>query len=112
MIGSRHHFGLSGFVSGTGFVCIEEPELGLHPDAVAQIAELLMEASTRMQLLVTTHSESLVSALSDRPDAIIVCERPGPATTLQRLDPESIKPWLQEGRLGDLWGTGVLGANP
>ena len=98
--------------SPPGFVCIEEPELGLHPDAVAQIAELLIEASTRMQLLVTTHSESLVSALSDRPDAIIVCERPGSATALQRLDPESIRPWLEEGRLGDLWGTGVLGANP
>ena len=94
------------------FVCIEEPELGLHPDAVAQVAELLVEASSRMQLVVTTHSESLVSALTDRPDAVIVCERPGPGTTLHRLDPDSIRPWLEEGGLGDLWGTGVLGANP
>lgn len=94
------------------FVCIEEPELGLHPDAVAQVAELLIEASSRMQLVVTTHSETLVSALTDRPDAVIVCERPGPGTTLHRLDPDSIRPWLEEGRLGDLWGTGVLGANP
>ena len=38
-------------------VCIEEPELGLHPDAVALIAELLIEASNRMQLVVTTHSD-------------------------------------------------------
>ena len=69
------------------FVCIEEPEFGLHPDAVAQVAELLIEASSRMQLVVTTHSESLVSALTERPDAVIVCERPGPGTTLHRLIP-------------------------
>ena len=93
-------------------VCIEEPELGLHPDAVAQVGSLLIEASNRMQLIVTTHSESLVSALSDCPDAVVACERPGPATTLHRLDPDQLKPWLEEGRLGDLWGTGVLGANP
>ena len=30
-------------------VCIEEPELGLHPDAVALLADLLIEASDRMQ---------------------------------------------------------------
>ena len=36
-------------------LCIEEPELGLHPDAVRIIAELLVEASERTQLIVTTH---------------------------------------------------------
>jgi len=94
------------------FVCIEEPELGLHPDAVAQVAELLVEASSRMQLVVTTHSESLVSALTECPDAVITCERPGPATTLHRLDPEHLKGWLNDYSLGDLWGMGELGANP
>ena len=94
------------------FVCIEEPELGLHPDAAAQVAELLVEASSRMQLVVTTHSESLVSALTDCPDAVITCERPGPATTLHRLDPDGLKHWLDEYRLGDLWKMGELGAYP
>ena len=31
-------------------VCIEEPELGLHPDAVALLADVLVDASDRMQL--------------------------------------------------------------
>ena len=93
-------------------VCIEEPELGLHPDAVAHVAELLIEASNRMQLVVTTHSESLVSALTPCPDAVIACERPGPGTTLHRLDPEALEHWLDEYRLGDLWSMGELGAYP
>ncbi len=48
-------------------VCIEEPELGLHPDLIPTLARLLKEASARMQIIVTTHSEVLVDALSDSP---------------------------------------------
>ena len=93
-------------------LCIEEPELGLHPDAVALLAEVLVDASSRTQLVVTTHSDALVSALSDQPDAIVACERPGASTVLRRLDPEKLASWLEDYRLGDLWGMGVLGANP
>jgi predicted ATPase len=45
-------------------ICIEEPELGLHPDAMSVVADALREASGRCQVIVTTHSEALVSALS------------------------------------------------
>ena len=94
-------------------VCIEEPELGLHPDAVALIADLLVEASERMQLVVTTHSDALVSALTNQPESIVICERPGAGTLLERLDPERLAHWLNEDYgLGDLWRMGALGANP
>ena len=93
-------------------VCIEEPELGLHPDAVALLADLLVEASERMQLVVTTHSDALVSALTSHPDAIVACERIGPGTVLRRLEPDKLAEWLDEYRLGDLWRMGELGANP
>ena len=93
-------------------VCIEEPELGLHPDAVALLADLLVEASQRMQLVVTTHSDALVSALTNQPAAVVACERPGAGTVLRRLDPEKLASWLDDYRLGDLWRMGELGANP
>ena len=93
-------------------VCIEEPELGLHPDAVTLLADLLVEASQRMQLVVTTHSDALVSALTNQPAAIVACERPGAGTVLRRLDPEKLASWLDEYLLGDLWRMGELGANP
>ena len=93
-------------------VCIEEPELGMHPDAVALIGELLMEASKRMQLVVTTHSDALVSALSQRPEAVVTCERLGSGTALERLDPEKLAHWLKDYTLGDVWRMGELGANP
>ena len=93
-------------------VCIEEPELGLHPDAVALIADLLVEASERMQLIVTMHSDALVSALTTQTDAVVACERPGAGSILRRIDPKKLANWLDNYRLGDLWRMGELGASP
>ena len=93
-------------------LCIEEPELGLHPDTAASLADVLVEASARMQLVVTTHSASLLSGLSTEPDTVVTCERPGDRTVLERLDPERLAIWLDEYTLGDVWLMGALGANP
>ena len=89
--------------------CIEEPELGLHPDILPTIAELLKNASQRTQLIITTRSDALVSALSDTPEAIVVCE-PGPdGTQLRRLDRESLSEWLDRYSLGEIWRMGEIG---
>lgn len=92
-------------------VCIEEPELGLHPDALALLAELLVEASQRMQIIVTTHSDALVSALTEQADSVLVCEHIG-GTVLRRVEPEKLRHWLDQYRLGDIWRIGELGGNP
>jgi predicted ATPase len=55
-------------------LCIEEPELGLHPDAMSLLAKLLVEASTETQLIVTTHSDVLVSELTDHTESVLVCD--------------------------------------
>lgn len=93
-------------------VCIEDPELGLHPDILPIVAELLKEASQRTQLIVTTHSDDLVSALSDVPEAVIVCERDDGGTYLERLQPEALSEWLEKYSLGELWRMGEVGGNP
>ena len=89
----------------------EEPELGLHPDIVPTVAELLIDAAQRTQLIVTTHSDALVSALSEIPEVIVVCDRSEQGTRLRRLDPENLKEWLERYRLGDLWAKGEIGGN-
>lgn len=92
-------------------VCIDEPELGLHPDLIGLLAKLLVDASERMQLIVTTHSDILIDALTDTPEAVLVCERDGGETLLRRLDPKDLATWLEEYSLGGLWLKGHLGGN-
>jgi predicted ATPase len=67
---------------------IEEPELGLHFDMMPKIAELLQLAAQTTQLVVTTHSDALVDALTGSPESIIVCQKGDHGTTLRRLDPK------------------------
>lgn len=90
-------------------VCIEEPEIGLHPDLMPTLARLLKQASARMQLIVTTHSEALINAFTDAPDSVLVCERTDGCTTLKRLDKEALSEWLKMYSLGELWAKGELG---
>ncbi len=92
-------------------VCLEEPELGLHPDIIRPLAELLIKASERMQLIVTTHSDALVDHLTDIPESVIVCEKEDGSTTLNRLDRRRLSSWLERYRLGELWRTGEIGGN-
>jgi len=90
-------------------VCLEEPEIGLHPDALHEVAELLLDAATRTQLVVTTHSDILVSSLSEVPEAVVVCERGEGGTSLRRLEPDKLAEWLERYRLGELWLMGEIG---
>jgi len=92
-------------------ICIEEPELGLHPDMIPSIADLLIDASHRTQLIVTTHSDILIDALSETPEAVIVCEKEHGATQMRRLEREHLQLWLEEYSLGGLWRSGEIGGN-
>jgi predicted ATPase len=90
-------------------ICIEEPETGLHPDILPTIAELMIEASQKTQLIVTTHSDILVSAFSEIPEAVLVCEKDEDGTHFTRLKKDELKAWLEEYELGDLWLKGEIG---
>ena len=92
-------------------VCIEEPEIGLHPDVLPRVAELLRDASERTQLIVTTHSDILIDALSDAPEAVVTCEKSFEGQTeFKRLSKEKLSRWLEDYRLGQLWRKGEIGA--
>lgn len=90
-------------------ICIEEPELGLHPDIVTKIADLLIDASTRTQLIVTTHSEILIDAMTEHPEAVLVCEKHDGQTVMNRLNKDDLQEWLKKYRLGQIWLRGEIG---
>jgi predicted ATPase len=92
-------------------ICIDEPDLGLHPDIIPTLADLLRDASTRTQLILTTHSQSLVSEFSDDPESVCICEKIEGATKIRRLDKERLAVWLEDYSLGHLWASGEIGGN-
>jgi len=92
-------------------VCLEEPELGLHPDLQSRLADLLVEASHRMQLIVTTHSDILIDGLTDVPEAVVVCEKRNGSTNMSRRTKADLAQWLKDYGLGQLWRRGEIGGN-
>jgi predicted ATPase len=47
--------------AGLTLTAIEEPELALHPGALAVLSEIIREASLRTQVIITTQSPDLIS---------------------------------------------------
>ena len=92
-------------------VVIEEPELGLHPDITLEIGRMLVKASQRTQLVVTTHSTGLIDALDECPSSVVVCEKHDGESIFERLEPKYLTEWLKEYSLGNLWSAGDLGGN-
>jgi predicted ATPase len=88
---------------------IEEPELGLHPDLMPKVADLLKAASERTQIIVTTHSDILIDALTEQPESVVITEKRDGQTCMKRLDANDLAHWLDKYRLGELWTRGELG---
>ena len=83
----------------------------MHPDMIPTLAKLLREASQRTQLIITTHSDILIDALSDSPEDVLVFEKNNGVTAVKRLEKEPLKEWLNEYSLGELWRKGEIGGN-
>lgn len=94
--------------------CIEEIDHGLHPYALDRIVERLRNASKRTQLIVATHSPSLVNRLA--PHELVVCERDTTtgAARIPAIEPEMVAEMAEASGLlpGELWFSGALGGVP
>lgn len=92
-------------------ICLEEPELRLHPDAVVAVGKLIKEASTRTQLIIKTHSQILVDTFQESPENVVVVSKQEGSTRFNRLDAEQLRPYLETYSLGSLWNSGDIGGN-
>ena len=91
-------------------ILLDEPELGLHPYAITLLASLLKQASIECKVIVATQSPILLDHFD--PEDVLVAERIGSATELRRLDGETLKIWLEDYSLGQLWEKNELGGRP
>ena len=84
-------------------ICIDEPELGLHPDILPTLASLLREAAELTQVIVTTHSDILVNAMTDKPESVYLFEKQKAQSGVKQLSQNELERWLARYRLGQLW---------
>ncbi len=91
-------------------ILIDEPELGLHPYALAVLGALLRQAGEERQLIVSTQSAELIDDLE--PEDVVVVNRKNGASVFERLESDRLQDWLADYALGDLWKMNVLGGRP
>ncbi len=93
-----------------GLIILDEPELGLHPFAIVQLADMLRTASRESQVLLATQSVTLMNQF-ELADLVVVERREG-SSVFERPDPSRLGEWLAEYSLGELWEKNLLGGRP
>ncbi|GAA4265203.1 AAA family ATPase [Frondihabitans peucedani] len=91
-------------------IVLDEPELGLHPAAIHQLADLFRNVGPDQRLIAATQSVTLLAQFGI--DEVAVIERERGATTVSRPSRQRLAEWLNEYSLGQLWEMNLLGGRP
>ena len=92
-------------------ILLDEPELGLHPSAVALIGGMIKSLAVEKQVIVATQSPLLVDAFNL--DDIFVLDLENGRTICNKLNADDYGSWLEDNfMLGELWQKNLLGGRP
>ncbi len=91
-------------------ICIDEPELGLHPDMINTLAEAIKYASKTSQLIISTHSAELLNHF-DLGSIRVFEKDENNATVVQKYETEEFAEFMNKYMAGQLWRQGHLGGN-
>ncbi len=92
-------------------VLLDEPELGLHPTAIALIGNMIKTLSRGVQIIAATQSPLLVDIFDL--DDILVLEAEDGRTNFRRLAHGDYRHWLDENFApGELWQKNLIGGRP
>lgn len=90
-------------------VCIDEPEIGLHPDMIQTICEGIKHASeTGTQMIIATHSPLLLNAF-ELEDLLIFEKSENNDTLVKKMSEDDFPDWEGEFLVGQMWLRGQLG---
>jgi predicted ATPase len=85
-------------------IVLDEPELGLHPSAIAQLAALMH------QVIAATQSPALANHFGWAD--FIVVDRHEDASRFRRLTEDEVKPWMDDFAMGEIWEKNLVGGRP
>lgn len=93
-------------------IILDEPELGLHPYAITQLAEMIKDASIHVQIIIATQSKDLVDHFDIDDISIIEMNKDTQSTSVTHLSDEDYHLWLQKYTVGELWDKNIIGGRP
>ncbi len=92
-------------------ILLDEPELGLHPAAIALIGGMVKALAEERQIIIATQSPLLVDAFGL--DEIFVLDLLEGCTEFRKLNPVDYQAWLDDNfKPGELWQKNLLGGRP
>ena len=93
-------------------IILDEPELGLHPYAISQLAEMIKDASIHAQVIVATQSKDLVDYFDVENISVVEMEENTQSTTVTYLKEDDYKLWLEHYSISELWDKNIIGGRP
>ncbi|MGP1537709.1 AAA family ATPase [Bacteroides heparinolyticus] len=93
-------------------IILDEPELGLHPYAITQLAEMIKDASIHAQIVIATQSKDLVDHFDIDNISVIEMDKESQSTSVTHLSSEEYRLWLQKYTVSELWDKNIIGGRP
>lgn len=91
-------------------IILDEPELGLHPAALDELAEIVKVISQENQVICSTQSVSFANKF--KPDDFIVVDQCGGKSDFNRVSSDELLEWLEDFSMGDIWSKNLIGGRP
>lgn len=93
-------------------IILDEPELGLHPYAITQLAEMIKDASIHSQIIIATQSKDLVDHFDVGNVSVIEMDKDTLSTSVTHLDEAEYQLWLEKYTISELWDKNIIGGRP
>lgn len=111
---------LAAMPSPPAVIGIEEVDRGVHPRMLREVRDALYRLTypdqggrRASQVIATTHSPYLLDLFRDHPEEVVISQKIGREAHFERLsDRADLAQLLEEGSLGDIWFSGILGGVP
>ena len=91
-------------------IVLDEPELGLHPAALAVLADIIKSVSKKTQVICSTQSVTFANYF--QPEDFIVVDQEKGVSKFSRPNPEKLGVWLENYGMGDIWTKNLVGGRP
>ncbi|MBF0568949.1 MAG: AAA family ATPase [Nitrospirae bacterium] len=93
-------------------IIIDEPELGLHPTAISDLAGMVKSASRHVQVILATQSPRLVDEFEPNQIVVVDYNDKLKRSEFNKLNESDLAEWLDRYTLSELWDKNVIGGNP